>query len=448
MSRRPLLPGVDERALAALARQFPGSSSGADGARPEATSAAADTAAANPEGTKGKVDEAPASGSQRRPARGGRLLAALALIVALLALLVAGAAIAPPKILAWVKETVLVGGAAIAPPEIVAWVKETVGAPKIVEVFSGRRDAVDARLASDVATIKGLEERTQAASARIEAIEAVGGSSHAAAKRVDALEAVVNSLTERAAARDELVKALLARLGRTEQVMGGLEASTKAAIERTGAAEDAVKSTGERIAAVEGSLKQELGALSASVDTLRKVDLRSERFYLVAAQLRNATQRSGPFARELTAVRRFADGGAEVEAALKVLASRAERGIATGDELKTRFDGVLAPQLAALSPATRQSVAERVISWAQSLISSAAPSYVPRDNRNASVVRTAERSLAQGQLASAVDQLLLLEGNAALVAAEWLREASARLAVDKAAETVLSRAFDQFVAAR
>ena len=59
----------------------------------------------------------------------------------------------------------------------------------------------------------------------------------------------------------------------------------------------------------------------------------------------------------------------------------------------------------------------------------------------------AERSLADGQLALAVDQLLLLEDRGALIAAEWLRDATARLAADRAIGMVVAQAFDRLATA-
>ena len=50
-------------------------------------------------------------------------------------------------------------------------------------------------------------------------------------------------------------------------------------------------------------------------------------------------------------------------------------------------------------------------------------------------------------LNTATHQLLLLEDEAALVAAEWLKNASARLAVDKATATIMSVALDQLATA-
>ena len=69
------------------------------------------------------------------------------------------------------------------------------------------------------------------------------------------------------------------------------------------------------------------------------------------------------------------------------------------------------------------------------------------EQRNAIAVGMAERSLADGQLALAVDQLLLLEDRGALIAAEWLRDATARLAADRAIGMVVAQAFDRLATA-
>jgi hypothetical protein len=81
----------------------------------------------------------------------------------------------------------------------------------------------------------------------------------------------------------------------------------------------------------------------------------------------------------------------------------------------------------------------------QSQFSTSASARAAGD-RNAAVIALAARSLDQGQLEAAVHQLLLLEDQAALVAAEWLTNASIRLATDKATATIMSQAVDQLAA--
>jgi hypothetical protein len=103
------------------------------------------------------------------------------------------------------------------------------------------------------------------------------------------------------------------------------------------------------------------------------------------------------------------------------------------------------PRLAAVAAANRQPITERAMGWVGSLFTTAASPSTAAD-RNGALIGLAARSLEQDQLAAATHQLLLLEDEAALVAAEWLKNASARLAVDKAMAGVMSQALDQLAA--
>jgi hypothetical protein len=351
----------------------------------------------------------PAPATVVRSSGGGRVLAAVALLAALVALVVAGAA--------------------VAPPEAIQWMKDKVGSSQVVDLLTERRASIEARFAADAAAREGLDAQLKAAVTRLEAIEAVGGSSQAAAKRIDALEAAVNGLSARLAANDETAKALLASLTNMQG--------------RVGEFENTVKATGAQIAALGEAQQRALGELAASVEAVKKVDRRPERLYLASMQLRSTTQTSGPFAKELTVISPLAGNGEEMRAALRVLASRAETGVPTVAELRATFARNVSPRLAASAPAARESAAERGTAWVRSLFSSSQARSAPGGNRNATAVALAERHLADGQLATAVDQLLLLEGSAALVASEWLREANARLAVDRATAAVAAQAFEQ-----
>ncbi len=142
----------------------------------------------------------------------------------------------------------------------------------------------------------------------------------------------------------------------------------------------------------------------------------------------------------------LAGDNADLNAPLKLLAADADHGVATVAELRDNFTTITAPRLAALAAANRPPVAERAWDWLQSLFSTAPAGTV--GDRNVALIALAARSLAQGQLEAAVQQLVLLEEEAALVAAEWLKNASARLAADKAITTVMSQALDQLAASK
>lgn len=451
MSRKHSLPNVDEEALASLARQFPSMNVTPTEARDERPAAAA---APEPEPSPTPVEPTPvdaapsaddsasandappsndAPSPERRPLvadadaggpatasaatmpaptpverrrGGGRVIASLALLVSLVALVAAVSA--------------------LAPPQLRAWLTTTIGEPRVVDALTGNRAEIDARLAAAASAVKQVQDRNAAIAARLEAIEAVGGSSNTAARRVEAVEAAIKTGEARAAALAETGKAAEAEIGKLSTQVDLLTAS--------------IKDNAERIASVEDGVKKSATATAALAKTAS-----AERFFLTTLHLRSATQSASPFRAELAAVRAAAgDGNPETEAALKVLAPLAQSGISTITELRDSFSAVVVPRVIAVSSG-QKGIGDRTKAWVQSI-------FVSRDepvggDRNATILALAERSLAKGQLAAAVDQVVLLEDQASLVTTEWLKAASARLLADKAVATLTTQAFDRLAIA-
>jgi hypothetical protein len=131
---------------------------------------------------------------------------------------------------------------------------------------------------------------------------------------------------------------------------------------------------------------------------------------------------------------------------LGVLAAHAEAGVPTLTDLRLAFAKTVLSRIPPAMPVA-PSLSSRGVAWVRSMVPGGGASRADTSElRNGTAVAMAERSLADGQLAAAVDQLLLLEDRAALLASEWLRDAGARLAVDKAAASVVDRAFDRLTA--
>src|SRR5258708_15643792 len=323
MSRKPTLPGVDEEALASLARMFPpnsgpGAQAENKGKVPEpagqtassadkpkvspppsaeapatkptdALRAVADQPATSPRGAPSDANKAagPAAAPTVVPqSRGGSgPIAWLALLVALVALAVAGS----------------YG----APSELIERLRAAVGPNQALDMLTERRAAIDAQSAADATAVKDLDGGLAAAISRLDAIEAVGGSNQAAAKRVDALEAAVNALVERAGAHEEAVRAAIGRLNNVQLHAGDLDKALKAASDRIGLAEEATKETGTKMTAIDEAHRRLLSELSSTIDALQKIDRRPERLYLAAIQLPAALQGSAPHRNELAAVSRL-----------------------------------------------------------------------------------------------------------------------------------------------
>jgi hypothetical protein len=120
--------------------------------------------------------------------------------------------------------------------------------------------------------------------------------------------------------------------------------------------------------------------------------------------------------------------------------------VPTMPELHDSFSLYVAPRVIALSPAAQKGLTDRTKDWVQSMFVSRSADDVVGGDRNATIIALAERNLAKGQLAAAVDQLALLEDQAALVASEWLKSASARLTTDKATASLMAQAFTRLAA--
>ncbi len=195
---------------------------------------------------------------------------------------------------------------------------------------------------------------------------------------------------------------------------------------------------------VDDMLGARLGVIEADIGVLQNTDRRPEKFFLAALQLRDAARTANPFAREIAAARTLAGVNPDLHAALEMLAANGQSGVATIAELRDSFSTMLVPRLAAAAAANRQPLTERAWGWVGSLFTTAASPAT--DDRNGTLIALAAHSLEQGQLAAAVHQLLLLEDEPALLAAEWLKDASTRLAVDKAIASIMTRALDQLAA--
>ncbi len=417
MKRKHPIPGVDEAALAALAEQFP-SGSLRTAAPPSQDNAPLPRVDQEIRGLQSLAAAAAGAPQRKAPGRG---LAACAMLLALLAVLIAVTAVMP------------------APAR--SWLTQTLGDWRIVNLLTASRDEIDGRLAAASQSIDALAGKQDALAARqsdvagrLEAVETVVGSG-AAMRRLEAVEADLAAINPRLAAAAEVERNSVSRAEALETKLAAFDGDLKAVQDKLAA----------DVREVNDVLRARLGAVEADVGVLQKIDRRPEKFFMAALQLRDVARTASPFAREVAAAQALAGDNADLNAALKLIAADAEHGVATVAELRDNFTTIVAPRLAALAAANRQPVAERAWDWLQSLFTTTAPLGSAGD-RNAALITLAVRSLAQGQLEAAVHQLVLLEDDAALVAADWLKNASARLAADKTIATVMSQALDQLAA--
>jgi hypothetical protein len=409
MSRKQPIPGVDETALAELAGQFPSGFPRPDAALAHDNAPPKDDVQELRDGAP-VVSAASDAAPRKAPGRG---LAVCALVLAIFA--------------------VLIAATTVMPPPARSWLARTLGDSEMVNFVTGSRADIDKRLSAASQSIDALANKESDVAARLEAIETVVGSG-AATRRLDAVEAGLGAINQRllaAAATDRLTATRTTAL---EAKLGSFEGDLKTVQDKLAAQQRDVDQV----------LTARLGAVEANVGVLQKIDRRPERFFLAALQLRDRARTASPFATEVAAAQALAGQNADVADALKILAGDADHGVATVAELRDNFTTIVEPRLAAIAAAHRRPVAARAWDWVQSLF--ATGSGEPTGDRNAALIALAARSLDQGQLDAAVHQLLLLEDESALVAAEWLKNASARLAADKAIATMMSQALDQLAA--
>lgn len=431
MSRKRQIPGVDENALAALAEQFPSSAVPARDAqsrdeRRKTIRAVPPVDPASPVAPIPPVEEPPdqpfppiqpAAAAESRPVAPpksrGRGLAVAALKLASVAVLLAAAVFVPPQTRLWLTQKLHV--------------------PEIARAVAVSNDP-DPRLAAAVQSIGVLEDRTAGVASRLDALEAAAAT-NGLAQRVAVLEANLKAVGERSAGDPAADRAAAAQADALDTRLAAFDSDLKKV-------QDSLAATTRN---VDDMLGARIGIIEADIGVLQNSDRRPEKFFLAALQLRDAARTASPFAREVGAARSLAGVNPDLLAALEVLAANSQSGVATVVELRESFSTMVAPRLAAAAAANRQPLTERAWGWVGSLFTTAA-SPAAADDRNGTLIALAARSLEQGQLAAAVHQLLLLEDEPALLAAEWLKDASTRLAVDKAIATIMAQALDQLAA--
>ena len=464
MVRKRQLPGVDEAALAELAKQFPGHQPPAETTtgKPEASEEASDIdreatedAAAPTEdiaahhddsdvesvpsgaepaleqdGDTSQPEPAPLSKpepaektaplaeaemesdapppapalSQSGPKARGRGLAALALLVGLVAL--------------------AVGLAALAPPSFRPWLQSTLGEGRVVDFLTGNRADFERRFADSTSTSQSTVSTLASHTSRLEAIEAVGGSNQAAARRVEAAESAAQSATAKIVA---------------------LEAALDAALERLATQERSSAASTARLEALAADLPPRLDDVERLLRVLEKTVGGSERLLLIALRIREQTELAAPFAKAVAAARTIVPNGTPSIAALEKLAGYADKGVSTRQQLRNRFSRQVVPRLRAIERGAGRSWLAQATDWIDRLFSGSGSAATSSRGNTSVIVALAQRNLANGELATAAEQLAHLDGAAAAATASWLVAAKARLVVDEATANLTAAAFADFV---
>jgi hypothetical protein len=228
---------------------------------------------------------------------------------------------------------------------------------------------------------------------------------------------------------------------------------------RSQAAQNAasLQQLGQRLAALEAkpapppdltAIQQQLAALDkttadlgASVATLEKLakdqpraDPNNTALALVLLQIRDAVDIGRPFAAEYQALLSLAHDHPEVTAAAQPLAEPATSGVASRAALAERLHQ-LAPQIATAKPPPGSSWRSQIVARLRSLVTIRRIDGAAQSPAEAKV-NAAERAMASGDLAGAVDALSGLTGPPQAAAEPWLRMARQRLAIESALRQV------------
>ncbi|HYC05681.1 MAG TPA: mitofilin family membrane protein [Azospirillaceae bacterium] len=361
----------------------------------------------------------PAAAIPVKPARGGRGIAALALLLALggagmgaLALQRSGGIIPAFRDLA--------GG--------------SLSDPRMDEIDALRRQVVE--LAARPAGDPGVTAEIERLSREVAALRAGPSPTVTVVPRTEIPTGEpsdgpdVAALTQRLSAMERLVEGIAARAPET----GAADALAQQLQE--------VRATALVTAQNLQGLSTRVEQLQASVGDLLAESGGAEGLALVVAtgQLHTALLSGRPFARELDAVRALATDDPEFADALRDLEPRAAAGLVPELALKERFEKLAGDMLRAERERPDAGWAEQALGRLSALVTvRRSTGEVAGDGADAVLAR-AQNALDGGNLKLAVSEVEALQGPAASVAAPWLADARARVAAETAAGALAQRA--------
>ena len=186
-----------------------------------------------------------------------------------------------------------------------------------------------------------------------------------------------------------------------------------------------------------------LGAAEAAAEKAQRSETRADQagaVVLAVGQLRESLRSPRPFVTELEAVRALAGGREGYAEPLDALAPHAAGGVPTREALALRFEPLAqAGARAAITP-DGAGWLDHTLARLSSLVTIRRTGEDETDTRPTAHIARAEARLDLGDLAGAVAALEPLRGAPAAVFADWLADARARLAVDRAGATLTSLA--------
>ena len=279
--------------------------------------------------------------------------------------------------------------AALSPPQIQNWLQAQLGNRTPIEFSAGTKAEFEARFRENAAAIQLTDKRLAVQENRLKMVDS-GSSSEAAANQGSG--------------------------------------------------------TGRRLAELETLMTGRLSKIETELSTLRGGNLGSSKLYLIALRLHITAQTPEPFSDEVKAAVQVGSQGEPIDTALQVLGRHAGNGVASRAQLTDYFQRHLAPVLRGGDVDAGRSLFVNFRTWFNGLFLDDGDGTIAVANAVA-IVELAAQNLARGRLHAASEQLAQFKGVLATRAAPWLAQARARVAVDNATATLLTEAYDRFMAA-
>ena len=195
-----------------------------------------------------------------------------------------------------------------------------------------------------------------------------------------------------------------------------------------------------------GRMSGRLSKIETELSTLRGGNLGASKLYLIALRLHITAQTPEPFADEVKAALQVGSQGEPIATALQVLGRHAANGVASRAQLTDYFQRQLAPLLRGGDVDAGRSLFVNFRTWFNGLFIGDGDDTIAVANAVA-IVELAAQNLARGRLHAASEQLAQFKGVLATTVAPWLAQARARVAVDNATATLLTAAYNRFIAA-
>ena len=275
-------------------------------------------------------------------------------------------------------------------------------------------DATERRLAALEAALGELAtERAQAEEVAVDAAQVAALGEHLAS-----FEARLDAELE-----NNDVAVFAVRLRALETALEGVRPATEAVV--------AIRTEVGRLTVLLDASNTRLGVLEAEIEPGR---LRAAALALAVGQLRQAVAAGSAYGAELRSVSVLGRGDERVSAALDTLAPRAEAGVPTLAALRARFGAIAGTLVHAARGEGGSGWVDNTLDRLGAVVSVRRTGIVAGDAIDARIAR-AEAWLANGDLAAAVSEVTELakaSGAAAAAADDWLIEARARLAAERA----------------